>query len=171
MKKIFSLLVVFLLSQGCYAIKYKGFVEAGYGFGVADYWGDAHAGKVSLFTTHGIDINRYLFVGAGAGVEVSTYNSVYFGMVVPIYADMRMKLSGKISPYFDLRIGDMIGAGDTGHALYIHPSVGYRFDIGKDKGIYIGVGYEGVLLPAHIDADSFFKGNEESLSLRIGFDF
>ena len=61
----------------------------------------------------------------------------------------------------------MIGVGDSNHGLYICPSVGYRFEIGKNKGLNLGIGYEGVLT----DNDSFLKGNEESFALRIGFDF
>ncbi|MCF0199650.1 MAG: hypothetical protein HUK02_10070, partial [Bacteroidaceae bacterium] len=138
MRKILLLLMICFISQNSNAINYKGFVEAGYGFGVGKYWGDTKQGRVALFTSHGIEINPYIFVGTGVGIEVATHNPVYFNMVIPIFVDMRLKLPLKASPYFDLRIGDMIGVGDSNHGLYLCPSVGYRFEIGKNKGLNLG---------------------------------
>ena len=161
--------MIYFISQNSYSINYKGFVEAGYGscVGKGKCWGDPYYGRVSLFTSHGIEINPYLFVGAGVGLEVDTNNPVYLGIVSPIFADMRLKLPRKASPYFDLRVGDMYGAGSSNHGLFICPSIGYRFDVGKNKGLFLGIVYEGVLT----DEYSFFEGYEESLALRIGFDF
>ena len=169
MKIVFLLLMMCFISKYGHAINYKGFVEAGYGscVGKGKCWGDPYYGRVSLFTSHGIEINPYLFVGAGVGLEIDTDNPIYLGTVSPIFADVRLKLPRKSSPYFDLRIGDMYGAGYSNHGFYMCPSIGYRFEVGKNKGIFLGIGYEGVL----VDGDSFFEGNDESLALRIGFDF
>lgn len=98
---------------------YRGFVEVGYTVGT----GDAGADAVSFTTSHGYQINPYVFVGAGAGVNY--YHSPDMWSV-PIFATARGTLiDGPISPFLDLKIG--YAAADVS-GFYFSPTIGCRFN-------------------------------------------
>lgn len=108
---------------------YRGFVEAGYTLGT----GDNSADRIALFTSHGYQMNPYVFVGAGAGV-----NYYYDGEMwsVPIFADARgtLPLDGSFTPFLDIKIG--YSAVDVS-GFYFAPSVGCKY--GK---FTFSIGYE-----------------------------
>ena len=107
---------------------YHAFLEAGYGVGTGDFGADC----IELTTSHGYQINPYVFVGAGAGVK---YYHGPDAWSVPIFANARgTLLDGPISPFLDIKIG--YSAADVS-GFYFSPSVGYRFN-----KFTISAGYE-----------------------------
>lgn len=143
---------------------YQGFVEVNYAIS-GDY------GAWSAFTTHGVQINPYFFVGAGVGVEytVLTDDDKYDTydldeqVFVPFYGSCRWNILNKrISPIIDAKVGyspfdaqGFFAAVNVGcrfrlgtHAII--PSVGWRdqtakYNDGDSKGFgfcAIGVTYE-----------------------------
>ena len=68
MRKFFLIgVLVFLTSmahsQNVAKNCYRGFVDAGYSFGIGDY----KFGRFEINTTHGYQFNPYFFLGAGLG--------------------------------------------------------------------------------------------------------
>lgn len=107
-------------SQSAYNTEsgYRGFVEAGYTVGTGN-----SSDAISLTTSHGYQINPYVFVGGGAGVN-------YFhgpdSWSVPIFATGRGTLiDGPISPFLDIKIG--YAAADVS-GFYFSPTIGCRFN-------------------------------------------
>lgn len=114
---------------------YKGFVDVGYTVGL----GDNGVGRIAFSTTHGYQINPYVFVGAGAGVNCYTQNgSTAWG--IPIFADARANfLNNSISPFLDVKIGYSV-ADISG--FYFSPSIGCRFGLSSKVALTLSIGYE-----------------------------
>lgn len=85
MKNIFTIAIILALtitsanaqniSNNCY----RGYVDAGYTFGIGDY----DFGRFEVNTSHGYQINPHLYVGAGAGLHfMSSYKTS--GMDIPL---------------------------------------------------------------------------------------
>lgn len=144
---------------------YKAFVDFGYTLGTGVHKLD----RIELMTTHGVQINPYLFVGAGAGCH---YYTEYTEFSIPIFVDIRATiLKNNITPYIDFKIGysvlDVEG-------FYLSPSIGCRFAIGEKSGVYVGAGYVMQKRNAYYDYDFYAKNNSNNhngISLKLGFDF
>lgn len=70
MKKIAILLaatMAFAINSNAQSMQsgYKGHVEAGYSVGIGDY----DFGRFEVNTTHGYQVNPYIFLGAGTGLH------------------------------------------------------------------------------------------------------
>ncbi len=112
---------------------YKGNVELG-----------ANTCGVALFTTHGYQFNRFLFVGGGIG---------YVGECFPIYADVKTyftKKDMKVNPWIEMRLGFEAawGGGFMGSSVGIAMPIAKNyaltvaFDVGgvfPDGGAYVGL--------------------------------
>lgn len=182
MKKVILALALILgLSVGVfaqdYSVKqgYKGFFEVGYTQGLRGYTFqifEYNSNKIELSTTHGIQLNPYIFVGAGVGFECHI-SSLF--CAVPLFADVRVSpLKGNLTPYIELKGGMSLG---SIQGAYISPSIGCRFGLTRRVGLYVGAGYTYMNTPKRkfiydplghfynqtIDIDGF--------GLRIGFDF
>ena len=77
MKKIAILLaatMAFAINSNAQSMQsgYKGHVEAGYSVGIGDY----DFGRFEVNTTHGYQVNPYIFLGAGTGLHfMSSYKT------------------------------------------------------------------------------------------------
>lgn len=111
---------------------YKGFVDLGYSVGFGDYSAD----RAEFSTTHGVQINKYIFAGAGVGVNYF-YDNEKVG--VPIYVDARYTaLDKRITPFVEAKVGYAVGDVD---GVYASPSVGCRFRMGNKSAFNVSVGY------------------------------
>lgn len=192
-KEIFKAIVFFaglLISENSYASDfdgngpsagYRGFVEAGYTLGVGEYGED----RATLLTTHGYQINPYLFVGAGSGINAFLKKHTTFWSV-PIYADLRINLiNHSICPFVDLKFGYSVADIE---GIYLCPSVGCRMRLGNKTALYASLGYEFQKANFRttenvIKYDSFLrnyyttvKNNQENktcsgISIKVGFEF
>lgn len=123
------------------------------------------AGEVS--TTHGVQINRHVFVGAGVGIQFSCnrpdfYNSNQYiidydeyTLHVPIYVAARydLDIARKVTPFVSCKLGYSLGipvngayniigsSGDSlsDNGLYFQPTIGIRFRVGHHFGINLGL--------------------------------
>lgn len=101
---------------------YRGFVSSGYTAGVGDY----SLNRFEVSTTHGYQINPFVFVGGGIGLDYFDsdnysghhYDEDYYydwdddeGLYgVKFYVAMRFNfLPGPITPFFDIKAGGMAG--------------------------------------------------------------
>lgn len=118
------------------APRYRGFVGDSYVFGTGDYAED----REFLYTSHGVQINPFLYVGAGAGVNYWLDSECWS---VPIFGHVRSELhrlfKKNVSPYLDAKIGYSVADVE---GFYFAPSVGCHFYFGHSKtGLSVGVGY------------------------------
>ncbi len=106
----------------------------------------------SLSTTHGMQFNKFLFVGGGIGYE---------NEMLPIYAAARSyftKRELRANPWAEMRMG--IDALYVGY--YLSPSVGFSIPLQRGFAISAALAY----------ACSFgFDCAEHNLGLRVGFHF
>lgn len=150
-------------TENVLATGYKGFVDAGYAFGV----GDDGADRVLLTTSHGYQVNQYFFAGIGAGFNYYTDAELYS---IPIFADLRGSFpitNTKVAPFFDLKIGYSVGDVE---GFYIAPGLGVRIAVSNKVGFNIGLGYE----MQKIKYDGYYYDGTFScggFAIKLGFDF
>jgi hypothetical protein len=149
---------------------YRGFVEKDNSFCTLPYF-DHATGEyakdlqwmIGWTTTHGYQINRNLFLGAG----------ILMNLGVPMlegtcaaFLDVRYDHSfNKFSPFGDVKIGcsslGYIFSEEKG-GVYFSPTVGHRFNWGGKFGVNVGVGLTEEIRTG--GADTFF-------TLRNGIEF
>lgn len=139
---------------------YKGFVEGGY---TNSDWGYG-----TIMTSHGIQINRFIFVGFGTGMKL-----IDGEVFVPIYTDFRVNfLKSKITPFFGTKAGYSI-YGSSGGFMF-EPSIGCRFGFNDTFALYISTGYE--LQQATVYYSNYYDyyyavENVGGFMIRFGFEF
>lgn len=167
-KLIVCFLSVIMTSLAASAVDYRGFVEINggiapqteYASGQDRYFRDYY---VSFSTTHGVQLNRYLFVGAGMDLNLNTKDNEY-PMGVNVYGDVRfdMNITKKWTPFINLKVGygimtpqvycvyypensqnsDSYGNSYVDYKpFFINPSVGVRLRLSSKCGLNFGVGY------------------------------
>ena len=165
---------------------YKGHVEAGYSVGIGDY----DFGRFEVNTTHGYQVNPYIFLGAGTGLHfMSSYKTgdmeipldVRDSKVdIPVFANFRSNFTkGKISPFFDIKGGTFV---TNNGGLYVVASLGVRYALNSKQGLSLSVGYAAEKL--EFETFERFNGrydmsytrkpatyDKESVSVKLGFDF
>ena len=155
-------------------------VDLGYGIGVVDIDGDS---RIGFTTVHGYQFNKYLFVGAGLGLNyflndryVYYYKENMGTIGVPVFADARgtLPLKDNVALFFDFRLGYSFVDYVTG--VYMSPSVGVR--VGRKYGVTFSLGYEYQGCDTHVyfDPDALWKyysssGNAGAITFRLGFDW
>lgn len=128
--------------------------------GVGDF---SDAGRLSLTTSHGVQINPYLFVGGGTTVNYYPSAS-YFSL--PLFANVRGSfMDNSISPFVDLKIGYTI-FDVTG--FYFSPSIGCRFGLQNGNGVNVSLGYE---MQKGTLEESNYSVTVGGIALRVGYDF
>lgn len=146
-----------------YAGKFRGIVDLGYIAG-------GIKGPEFCFSL-GAQINNYLFVGAGAGVEYATDLEA---VVIPVFADIRSNLmTGPIVPFVALRTGYSFMPDYTG-GFYCHPFAGVKFMTGGRKAISLAIGwttnkYKQNIGYGYQDVTIEYKIN--ALTLKLGYEF
>ena len=146
-------------------VYYKGMIDFSYGLAA----GVVPHDNIGISTTHGCTINKYLFVGAGVGVNFKcNYNIIN----IPVYADVKASLpikNTKFSPFADVRVGySLLNL----KGLYFNPSLGVRVG-GKRAGCLISVGYElqSTKLSYNFEGDTYSKVSVGTINFRLGLEF
>ncbi len=122
------------------APRYRGFVGASY---IVDA-GDIGLDRAYLWTSHGCQINPYLYAGVGVGVNCwfdDDFENDSWS--VPVFAHVRGEwhkaFHKNISPYVETKIGYSFADCE---GFYFAPQIGCHFYFGHSKtGISVGVGY------------------------------
>ncbi len=147
-------------------IGYRGFVDLNWTAGVGTTSG---VDCIGLLTSHGYQINPYIYTGIGIG-----FNHFYNGTAanIPIFANIRSDiLQNSITPFVDLKIGYSVLDAE---GLYLSPSVGCRFQARRGLAFNIGIGYT---LQKYnfefFDDYDYYRGNLNlnGLSIRFGIEF
>lgn len=124
---------------------YRGYVDAGYSVGIGDY----DFGRYEVNTSHGYQINPYLFIGAGTGLHfMASYKTKDMDIPldirdskvdIPVFANIRCNfLKRKVSPFVDVKGGTYV---TNSGGLYVNASAGCRFSINEKQAINLSVGY------------------------------
>lgn len=191
MKKVYLLSALLLsvigsnaqnISKNCY----RGFVDAGYSVGIGDY----DFGRFEVNTSHGYQINPYLYVGAGTGLHfMSSYKTKDMDIPldirdskvdIPVFANIRCNfLKKKATPFIDVRGGTFV---TNGGGLYVNASAGCRFSINEKQAINLSVGYATEKLQfetfdhftSHTSMDYTrytTQYDTETITMKLGFEF
>ena len=125
----------------------------------------------SLFTLHGYQINPYLFLGVGLGIQQMEYETdvvklSFTKSTTPLFADMKAHLlKTRIAPFVEGRFGYCV-SGFKG--LYFNPSVGVSFGISPKTGGILALGYSYQNLKGNEETE---KTKLEGISFRVGLFF
>ena len=204
-KLIVLLLSVIMFSGAASAVDYRGFADFNCGILAQDeYHPYEDSSRLfchmygSLSTTHGVQFNRHIFVGAGVGVNMTGFRTDG-NPGVNVFGDVRydLNIANKWSPFFNLKIGYGVRTGrgeceveyeDTGYSdsdhvaikpFFINPSIGVRLRLSSKCGLNFGLGYIPMSLGKVVDEDGNnidrnytvkdkLKG---ALTLNVGVDF
>lgn len=191
MRKVLSLAALLLFVLGVNAQNtskncYRGYVDVGYSFGVGDY----DFGRFEVNTSHGYQVNPYLFFGAGTGLHfMSSYKTKGMDIPldvrdskvdIPVFANVRCNfLKKKVSPYVDVKGGTYV---TNNGGLYVNASIGCRFSINDEQAVNFSVGYATEKLEfetfsrftSHTSMDYVRnpeKYDAEAIALKLGFEF
>lgn len=184
-KVIIALTLILALSFGAfaqdYSLKpgYKGFFEAGFiysgselEFHTSQKYGKFGMSRIELTTSHGIQLNPYLFLGGGVSLDCYT-ESLYFA--TPLFVNARVTpLVGNITPFVDVKGGYSLG---YFQGPYLSAHIGCRFGITRSVGINVGVGYTYITVPKSkyvYDPMGYYKGvmmDTNGFGVNVGFDF
>lgn len=143
---------------------YKGFIEAGYSFGVGRYG----EGRPSFYTSHGYQFNPYIFAGIGAGFNYFVDSKA---VGVPIFADGRITFfNNNITPFFDVKVGYSVA--DV-KGFFLSPSLGYRFGFNNDTALLLSFGYEMQFAEYYAIYFRYYYDTKicGGLALKMGFEF
>lgn len=169
MKKI--LLLIFAVV--CSANIFGQTLEKGYrGFAGVDGQGvvnDNGYDGISFWTSHGCQINPFLFVGGGLSSQVrycadDLADEFYSYNLIPVFGNVRFDYpNSKISAFADLKMGYTVG---DYSGLYIAPSVGFRL-----SHCNWSLGYE--MQQMELDVYGYNLGNVNcgSIMFTISFDW
>lgn len=150
---------------------YRGFVDFGYSIGVGSDIDDT--GRIDFTTSHGVQVNPYLYVGLGAGVNYysEAENASYWSF--PIFFNPRVNfIEGPVSPFLDMKVGYALGQDVKG--FYLAPSVGAGFRTSNSNMINVSAGY--TLQNVEVVYYNGYSGwtdrkNIGAITLKVGFEF
>lgn len=186
MKKIVVFLLLIPLSIAVLAKQpqrgYRGFVDWSNSIRSYDWTGKGRTYDyfTGFSTSHGYQINSWIFTGIGFNLEYFSIGQQY--IIAPFF-DLRSDLKfHKFTPFAELRIGYSC---TDGGGVYFSPSIGYRFNWGRKVGVNVGIGltlkgYKRDIIDIEYYPDlgwwdGEYKGREKGFetlfSFRIGLDF
>lgn len=169
MKKLLLILVAMICSATVFAQTldkgYRGFAGVD---GQVIVTEDGYDG-ISFWTSHGYQINPYLFVGGGISSQVRYWaddydDELYTYTLIPLFGNVRFDYpNNKISAFADLKLGYSVG---DYSGLYIAPSVGVRL-----SHCNLSLGYELQQLEWDINGYSLDPINCGSVMFTVSFDW
>ena len=120
---------------------------SGGGYISSDMW--LGGGLLSLHTTHGYQLNPYVFVGGGVGLDfaIAANNWGKVGVLMPLFADAKFGLPvNNAFPFIELKFGYAVPLSkpddrSTYEGLYFSPSVGALFNITEKYSVGAALEY------------------------------
>ena len=171
-------------------IKYKGYVDTGAGLmfpSNEETYMDGLGYNYTLSTTHGIELFKGLFLGAGLEANLIGYNekedygynygeeSFEVGGLVTVFAEARYNIlrTKKISPFVGLRIGGGYQSIDEESCFHFAPMAGCTFNFTKNFGLDVGLRY-GLYSSGADDDDDYYDSSSyiyNTLNVFVGIHF
>ena len=170
------------IAGGCY----RGFADAGYTIGIGDY----NMGRFEINTSHGYQINPFLYLGAGLGLHfMPEYETPDMDIAldrreskvdIPVFANVKFNMGkGKSVPFIDGKVGTYV---TNNGGVYLNVSAGFRIATNERQAVNISAGYTREELEFET-FDSFYsrygmkyytsprKLTTEGLTIKIGYEF
>lgn len=156
---------------------YRGFVDGGlYAGGCVSDGESSSYTRIGFTTTHGAQINRHIFVGAGLGFQFQAGDDLVeaFNTLMPIYGAFRFDFSDRrVSPFASARVGGFVGLSTEDYeslgGSYLNVNFGVRL-----RRLNLSVGYENMLANYSIDdfgyGDTEADGTINTFVFRVGVD-
>lgn len=191
MKKILLMIAVAIISltasaQNTASNCYRGFADAGYTIGIGDY----DMGRFEINTSHGYQINPFIYLGAGLGLHfMPEYETPGMSIAldsreskvdIPVFANAKLNMSkSKYAPFVDGKVGTYV---TNNGGLYMNISAGLRIATNERQAVNISVGYTREELEFET-FDGFFgtssmkyytssrKLTTEGLAIKVGYEF
>ncbi len=154
-KLIICLLTLLMANTVIFATSYRGSVNFGIGGDVSGEEGVFAYVPLNLSTSHGLQLNRHFFAGAGLNLFYLEYledeNSYYHtNIILSPFLNFRydVDITRKWSPFIDLRVGYNIKTSgfERGYKsklspLFISPSIGVRFKLSSKCALNVSLSY------------------------------
>ncbi|MDE5844372.1 MAG: hypothetical protein K2N79_08710 [Muribaculaceae bacterium] len=174
MKKVIISFLLALMTTGItHAVSYRGFANLGSGILIEPETDEIHV-YFSVNTTHGAQLNRHFFIGAGVNLSLHDGENFYSG-----YGAIRYDydITKKWSPFAEVKLGyqSPIHSYETNsiNALYFSPSVGARLKLSRVCGLNFGLSYSPITRHYHYEYN--YGDNSRSkcnaVFFNIGVDF
>ncbi len=191
MKKLALFFIICAMTQNTVAQNvsgqcYRGYVDAGYTIGIGDY----DFGRFEVNTSHGYQINPFVFLGAGVGLHfMPKYETPNMTIAldtreskvdIPIFANARVNfMKKKFCPYIDIKGGTYV---TNNGGLYVNASAGLRVATNEKQAVNISIGY--TVEKLQFETFSSFKSYKnmdyyrsgrvlttEGIALKVGYEF
>lgn len=153
---------------------YRGIIELGFETGMIN---QIHS-QTRANIVNGFQLNRYFYLGLGAGIREVVYNRRIPQTLVPIFGDFRAYfMDNSISPYFSLGAGysfnPTIFRGNSSQSfesvgMMINPAVGGSFMITEGMALNAAIGIELQRIPQRW---TFDKVNTYGINFNVGLSF
>ncbi len=129
--------------RGIYNVTYLGIIN-----GLAYNTSDPQLG-LGLQHTVGLQLQRGIGVGIGAGFDNYTVSDPNGGLVLPVFAEMRGYLNANNwSPYYSVSLGygfafkdEEVGITAAKGGIMLHPAFGFRMGAREDMNFLFDLGY------------------------------
>lgn len=182
MKKLFILVAMLIVgiaahSQNVSGKCYRGYIDAGYSFGAGGKARNLAIDRLEFNTSHGYQVNPYIFIGAGFGVHLmSSYETLVTErdrcVDVPVFANLRFNFTKtRVAPFFDAKAGLYV---TNNGELYLNPSLGVRLAVNKKQAINFSIGYTYANLEYRKIGSRYIdykKYPTDAVTVRLGFEF
>ena len=151
-KSILSIFIALITAIGCQAQEadatktarynnrhtmdgYKAFYETGYFIGLKNQDDPKLPNKFSVTTSQGFQLNNFVYLGLGVGVDSYRHNENCY-ISVPLFADLRVNCLNekRVMPFFDIRMGYSMG--DRARGFYWENQLGVRIGLKKHHAVY-----------------------------------
>ncbi|MBR4264440.1 MAG: hypothetical protein IKQ46_00105 [Bacteroidales bacterium] len=169
---LFNSLALLAQERADHPVKgYHAFIDGGFNTAI----GSNRYNRISFSTSHGVQLNPFLFVGAG---EASQFylseegNETYVDYCEPLFADIRIDFKPKkVSPFLDFRIGGSFVGDITGFYTSItggvrvgrcNFSLGYELQFIED--------YDNPAYDSYSWDGSFVRDPASSIVFKVGID-
>ncbi|WP_329904609.1 hypothetical protein [Porphyromonas pogonae] len=145
---------------------YHGTFEAGYVIGVGKTIWD----RYEVATSHGYQINSYIFTGMGITLNYDFDKEIFS---IPVYGEVRAQMPySVVMPFAVFKMG--YSSGDV-HGLYISPGIGAKLRLGRSFAFNISMAYALQRQDINITFMNNIKTtgsiNLGGLSFKAGFEF
>ena len=147
--------------------RYRGFVEESFVIGT----GEVAFSRAQISTSHGCQINPYLYAGGGLGINYWTdTEDGSFPVFAHVRSEFHKALNKRVSPFAEEKIGDSVG---NVEGFYCRPEAGCHIYFGKTKlGLSISVGYEVQMTDVYYYQSGItMYQNVGGVSISAAFDF
>lgn len=151
-------------------VGYKAFYETGYFIGLKNQDDPKLPNKFSVTTSQGFQLNNFVYLGLGVGVDSYRHNENCY-VSVPLFADLRVNCLNdkRVMPFFDIRMGYSMG--DRARGFYWENQLGVRIGMKKHHAVYAAADFTFQYCSSSIFIIDTDLGDYVALGFKVGYEF